>query len=516
MSWLFPQAFWLLLLPAAALLRRWRKGNSLKGRDVWLLLALLLVAAAIARPVVEREPVEIETAQSDVIVAVDLSQSMQASDLAPSRLEAAKSLLAEVVRSNPDVRFGVIGFTTNAIILSPLTADSELLLHLFGALDESMVMTRGTRLEGVLQLARKMSHAKRPKLFILTDGGDELSYPDEAVFARTSGLQVNIVMLATRSGSTLGDAAGGLLKDAKGQIVVSSRNDAVTQISEASGGEVIEGPDAARVSKVIAAQAETDARNKTRVLLYHEYFYFCIVGAMVAFMIGITGLHARLARRAAALLLLVGVGAQGGMLDAYYLHAARSAYEQGDYARAAEAYAQVEGDRARYNAASSYYRAGESQKALELYSTLHSTDPAFMATVYFNIANCYIRLKEFAAARGALQKVLALTPDPQAYDNLYAISRAEEQDHMLTGRQEGKKRPESAQSESEAQPPRGSKESGGGSNMDVSAAASGASASAGKKAQGDPRLDFSQSKGMLSSRQYELINQRSVNETKPW
>ena len=84
---------------------------------------------------------------------------------------------------------------------------------------------------------------------------------------------------------------------------------------------------------------------------------------------------------------------------------------------------------------------------------------------------------------------------------------------MLSGRQEGKKRAQQAQSDS--QTPEGEKKKAGGSNMDVSAEAGGGSAG-GKKVESDPRLSFSKSEGVTSSRQYELINRRSVHETKPW
>ena len=84
---------------------------------------------------------------------------------------------------------------------------------------------------------------------------------------------------------------------------------------------------------------------------------------------------------------------------------------------------------------------------------------------------------------------------------------------MLTGRQEGKKRAQEGQRESSGE---GKRKEGGGANMDVSADALGGGDDGGKKVQGDPRLSFSHAKGKLSSRQYELINQRSVSETKPW
>ena len=134
------------------------------------------------------------------------------------------------------------------------------------------------------------------------------------------------------------------------------------------------------------------------------------------------------------------------------------------------------------------------------------------AGLYFNMANCYIRLKEYAKAREMLIKSLSLKYDREADQNLAFIAGAEEQDHMLTGRQEGKKRAQDSQSDST--PESGKRKEGGGSNQQSDADSS--KGAGGKKTEGEERLSFSGGKSRLSSRQYELINQRSVHETKPW
>ncbi len=92
----------------------------------WLLFSIALVILSLARPVIPQKPLEIEQAGRDVILAIDLSYSMRGTDVAPSRLEEAKKILIETVKTHPKDRFGVIGFTTQAIVLSPLTKDTEL------------------------------------------------------------------------------------------------------------------------------------------------------------------------------------------------------------------------------------------------------------------------------------------------------------------------------------------------------------------------------------------------------
>ncbi len=76
-----------------------RLGYRADGSQRWLLVSMVLLIVALARPVLEQKPVSIEQMGSDVIIAVDLSYSMRATDVAPNRLSAAKTLLSDLVRS---------------------------------------------------------------------------------------------------------------------------------------------------------------------------------------------------------------------------------------------------------------------------------------------------------------------------------------------------------------------------------------------------------------------------------
>lgn len=194
---------------------------------------------------------------------------------------------------------------------------------------------------------------------------------------------------------------------------------------------------------------------------------------------------------------------------------AEAAYDEKKFLRAAELYDALPGNQAQYNAAGAFYRAGEYERALMLLEQIRSSDPALMADVYHNAGNAMIRLKEFAKAQEMFRKSLALRYDAQTEENLLHILFAESQDHMLSGRQEGKKRAQ----EQEAQTSDASKKKkeGGGSERQQSAQRQSGAGAQGKKVKRDAMLDFSNRGGnRLSSKQYELINRRSVHETKPW
>ncbi|MDQ1298813.1 MAG: Ca-activated chloride channel [Campylobacterota bacterium] len=504
---------WLLALGliAAYWIAVKRLGYQADGSQKWLLVSMALVIVALARPVLEQKPVSVEQMGSDVIVAVDLSHSMRATDIAPSRLNAAKNLLSDVVRSDTQDRFGVIGFTTSAIILSPLTKDTELLEHLFGSLDESQIITKGTSVMSALELARKMSYAKQPLVILLTDGGDEASYGKEADFVRDNNLRLSVVMLGTAQGSTLAEGEG-TLKDEKGHIVVSARNDAIGEVVEASGGKMIEGADASAVRELINKSRSEDFQGKSTVLRYQELFYMPLILALIAFILSMTSLGSNVSKNILAVLALIGVSSNADILDFAYLYGAKKNYEAKNYERSAQLYAHVKTSKAKYNQATALYKAGKYHDALAVYHSIKSNDPIFKATLYYNSGNCYIRLQEFENARDALLKSLTLHYTKEADDNLRFIVQVAEQ-KSLNVRKEKKD-----QFQAEAGSPKGESKpakQGGGSNMKSDMAAGGGG-DEGKKVQSDPRLSMSQGKARLSSTQYELINQRSVHETKPW
>ena len=191
-------------------------------------------------------------------------------------------------------------------------------------------------------------------------------------------------------------------------------------------------------------------------------------------------------------------------------------YREADYNRSAALFETTEGPEARFNAANAWYRAGAYERALQLYSALEPSGEEAAARVWFNRANTLVRLKEFAKARDAYARSLALHYDAAALENMMHILHAEEQDHMLSGRQEGKKRAQDQEDEG-SQEQSGKPKEGGGSNQPSSAERNRGAGAQGKKVEREAQLEFSnKGSSRLSSKQYELINRRSVHEAKPW
>ncbi len=474
MSFLNPEFFWLFLFLLAIYVKKDYK-NFLPSTYGYV-VTFIFIVLALARPVIEQEPIKTKQNLNDVVVAVDLSYSMQANDISPTRLAHSKELLASLVKHNAKTRFGVLGFTTNAIVLSPMTQDSELLLHLFNSLDESLIITKGSSVMPALELARKLSKSKKLSVVLLTDGADELDYSKEAQFAKENNMVVNIMMLATDLGSTLKLKSGELLEDENGDIVVSRANSAIETIADRSGG--VYSRNFNDIVYALNSQRDDFINTQVTVVQNKELFYYLIVLAILSFLVSVT----KLKRYVILFLVLIGVNIQA--LDYKEFYEANKLYTIGKY-----------------------------EEALQKYKKLKSSDELDKSIIYYNIANSYVRLKEFNKARENYMRSLTLHYSLEADENMRYIKDVKEAKQMSTGQQKSAKKSSLAKEKESSQ----KQKEGGGSNMNVSAASSSANDNSGKKVRSkQSSIDMSEGKAKLSSRQYELINKRGVSEKQPW
>jgi len=280
MSLLYPHYLWLLLLLLPLFINR--DLREFRVTFYGYMLSALFIIIALSRPVMEQEPIESKQILSDVIIGVDLSYSMQTNDIEPTRLAYAKEMLKNLVDAEQKSRFGILGFTTNAIVLSPLTEDKELLLHLFASLDDKLIITKGSNVMSALELARKMSNSKKATVVLFSDGADELGYEAEANFAKKNNLRVNIFMTASTMGGTMRIDGGELLKDELGDIVVSRENSAIKEISDVTGGVYTKDFD--ELLDALDAQKSKDSESKTTIVRNLELFYYFIALAIVIFL----------------------------------------------------------------------------------------------------------------------------------------------------------------------------------------------------------------------------------------
>lgn len=209
-----------------------------------LLAAFALGGLALARP--QWGSVEAGNAWlgEDVVFVLDCSQSMTATDVAPSRMQRAKYAMLDFVRKQSHGRVGLVAFAGSAFIQCPLTFDVDAFEETLLSVDEKTIPIPGTDIGRALnEASHAMEKASHRKLVVLLTDGEDLEKSGIATAKKlgTNGVVVFTIGVGTPAGKEIQtvNAAGQLelVRDAKGEIVRSQLDEAtLREIAQATGG----------------------------------------------------------------------------------------------------------------------------------------------------------------------------------------------------------------------------------------------------------------------------------------
>lgn len=212
-------------------------------RDLALLLTLLAVLVGILGPRFGRENVQLSTSGVDLVVVLDTSRSMDALDVPPSRLAAARhAALALLAGLGPGDRAALSVFAGRGVLLTPLTSDHAALIEMVTAIETTLVKPGGSNIPaGVIAAISAFEPIdERPRaIFLLTDG-ESPGHPIEVglVTAARANVRVFPVAFGTREGATIPDH-GVPLRDGQGEIVTSRRRlTSLEAIAHRTGGRL--------------------------------------------------------------------------------------------------------------------------------------------------------------------------------------------------------------------------------------------------------------------------------------
>lgn len=257
-EWLLPLAAGLLLLSFAlgvagvvARRRRARLLGEAGGHvahaaftsDTLLLLAAAAIALALLGPRIGERVVRVPASGVDVMFALDVSRSMDAQDVPPSRLARARRAVGEILsRLEPEDRAGLAAYAGKGVLLTPLTPDRGVLLELTSGIDSDLMRPASSDLGAGVRAALTAfeSGSERPRLLVvLSDGEDPERRGDlAAAEALRAGVRVLPIALGTEAGATIPDHGVPLL-NASGRTVVSRRDqERLGSLAKASDGQL--------------------------------------------------------------------------------------------------------------------------------------------------------------------------------------------------------------------------------------------------------------------------------------
>ncbi|MDC1222191.1 VWA domain-containing protein [Salibacteraceae bacterium] len=243
--------------------------KPLKARLIHLpivlrLIALSVIIVAIARPQSSSSWQDIKTEGIDIVLAVDISSSMLARDFEPNRLEAAKEVAVEFIKSRPNDRIGLVVYSGESFTQCPLTTDHEKLINLFKDIKNGMI-TDGTAIGMGLANAvnrLKESDAKSKVVVLLTDGENTAgSIPPitAAEIAATYGVKVYTIGVGTmgQAPMPIPDMFGRIRMQ---MVDVNIDEESLEKIADLTGGKYFRATDN---EKLVNVYSEIDQMEKT-------------------------------------------------------------------------------------------------------------------------------------------------------------------------------------------------------------------------------------------------------------
>jgi Ca-activated chloride channel family protein len=142
--------------------------------EILMIIALMLIVTSLARPQKTNEKVEQWTEGIDIMIALDISQSMQIEDFTPNRLQAAKRVALDFIQGRVQDRIGIVVFSGDAFSLAPLTTDYDLLRSYINEISFEMIENRGTAIGSAMAVVtnRMRESESKSKVCILLSDGD--------------------------------------------------------------------------------------------------------------------------------------------------------------------------------------------------------------------------------------------------------------------------------------------------------------------------------------------------------
>lgn len=440
-----------------------RVGRSmlLRGvRTTLFLLALTVLIIGVARPRWGTEPAALEQRGIDVVIAVDVSRSMEAADVSPSRAEAAARGVQQMLTHLHGNRVGLVIFGGSALERAPLTLDIDAISTLVArAQREAALVEPGTSLAVAIDAALATLDVPDPAhaqaILLVSDGEDLSDRPLEPAIerARDRGVPVFALFSGTDIPTPIDVGRGG-------EQVTTADRTTMDQIAAATGGQVREPANVAGLAVEFRRMRQTEFAAEAEPVRTERFAWF--LGGALALLVA-QGLvpQATDARRArprrgpvaaggiAALLLL---GACGGTAVWQHVDAGNRAHDAARYEEALEWYRtaleleQVAEDEElaaalHYNAGNTLHELGEYEAAVSASETareLTEEDPELAASARYALGNHFYRLDDLEAARDAYVAVLRFDPDDRrAKENLELVLRQmpppEEDDETLPG-----------------------------------------------------------------------------------
>lgn len=241
------------------------------------IVALVLLIIALARPQFGVKEQTVKRQGMEVMIALDVSNSMLAQDVAPSRLERSKQLLSKIIDGMTEDKVGLVVFAGDAYTQLPITCDYVSAKMFLSSISPNLVARQGTAIGSAIDLSIKSfgteSSASRA-IVLITDGEN---HEDDAIgaakLAKEKGIQVFVLGVGKPEGSPIPlEGSMSFRKDKAGNVVVSKLNEEMCwQIAQAGGGMYLRVDNTNAAQRTLQKELGKLAKSELETRVYSEY-----------------------------------------------------------------------------------------------------------------------------------------------------------------------------------------------------------------------------------------------------
>lgn len=430
---------------------RWRPSVKF-----WLLeAALTLMIVMLARPQMGTRISHEKRTGIETIIAMDISNSMLAEDVVPSRLERSKMMVENLVDNFTNDKIGLIVFAGDAFVQLPITSDYVSAKMFLSSIDPSMIQTQGTDIATAISMA---THSFTPEenigkaIIIITDGEDHEGGATEAAEeAKKLGMRVYVLGVGSVKGNPIPvPGTGDYMRDNTGEVVMSALNEQMCrEVAQAGGGAYIHVENNSSAQRQLDEELDKLEKRETESTIYSDYDeQFQAVGILALLLLLIeicifdrkNPLLKNLSlfgnkKQATALLVLMFALSASAQDARQYIRNGNKLYRAGDYVKAEVAYSKATAKdslnpQAAYNLGNALMMQQKDSSAIVQYQKAARLEknPLRLSQSFHNIGVICQKKQLFAEAIEAYKQSLRLNPnDDETRYNLVLCQRQQKQ-----------------------------------------------------------------------------------------
>lgn len=419
-------------------------------KTILTLVAFALCAFAVAGLVLPDETQRITRQGTDLIIALDVSKSMMATDIKPNRLERAKQLITKIIEQLPDEKIGLVVFAGRAYLQMPLTVDHSAARMFVSSVSTNDVPIQGTVISNALQMSMAAFNPQDKtykSILLISDGEDhDRGAPSIAKELAKQGVMVNTIGIGSPMGAPIPDEMTGQYKiDKQGNTVISKLNEQeLENIARITGGayQLYNDPDEiVKNLKNQLSQIETTTVSDSSYLSFKQYYLYFLLAAVALFIIEMfTSEKRRKAMKPILFtLFLTSVFlSTHGQSSNQMVREGNTSFHKGNFEAAEQKYWEAiekepKNGIASFNLGNARFRKNDIESAISSYDyTIENTDDnTLKQKAFYNKGVAYQTMQKTPESIIAYKNALLLDPtDEAARQNLQRLLKQQEQQNQ--------------------------------------------------------------------------------------